>query len=157
VDCVYDDSVGEDTALTLGDPSGPQVRLWNRVDPWSDGSVRICAQLVLPGADESLTATSHDITVGVAEEQLSTFLDGLAEAFTGWENVRTWKTLSQDLRIDAEYFSGGYTDLTWTLSSRPHGRRSKWSASVTMRIEAGQQMRRLTAAMYRFLNSAEQY
>lgn len=47
VDCVYDDSLGEDAALTLGEPSGPQVRLWNRVNPWADGTVKICAQLAM--------------------------------------------------------------------------------------------------------------
>lgn len=91
----------------------------------------------------------------MGKEQLSTFLAHLAEAFTGWENVRTLENLSRDLRIDAEHFSGGYTDLTWTLSSRPSGWPSKWSASVTMRVEAGEQMRSLAAAMYRFLSPAK--
>jgi hypothetical protein len=152
---VYDDTVGEDVALAVGGPSGPQVRLWNRVDPWSDGSVRICAQVALAGGNESLAGTVHGITIGVGEEHLSTFLHHLAEDFTGWENVRTWETYDRDLRVDAEHSSGGCVDLTWTLGSRPNAWAPKWHASVTVRVEAGEQMSGLAAAMYRFLNAAE--
>ncbi|HEX6352844.1 DUF6228 family protein [Actinophytocola sp.] len=157
MDCVFDDSLGEDAALAIGEPRGPQVRLWNRVDPWVDGSMEICVQLALADEAESLAATAHGITVGIADETLSSFFDRLAEDFAGWENVRTWETLSHDLRVDAAHVSGGYADLTWTLASRPDSWRSRqWSASVTVRLEAGEQMRRLAAAVHRFLHPPDQ-
>jgi len=156
VDCVFDDSLGEEVALAIGETRGPQVRLWNRVDPWADGSVEICVQLALTDEVESLTATTHGITIGIAEEPLSAFFDSLAEDFAGWESVRTWETLSHDLRIDATHVSGGYTDLTWTLASRPGCWRSQWSASATVRLEGGEQMRRLAAAIHRLLRPGGQ-
>lgn len=157
VDCVYDDSLGDGVMLVLGNPSGPRVRLWNRADPWAEGLVKVRAQLTLAGDNESLTATAHGITIGVAEEHLTSFMDHLAADFAGWKNTRTWENLAKDLRINAKHISGGYVDLTWTLSSRPYSWTSNWSASVTVRIEAGEQMRKLAAATHRFLDPTEQH
>jgi Family of unknown function (DUF6228) len=157
VDCVYDAEAGEDTALSMGEPQGPWVRLWNRLDPWGDGSVEVCAELASGSDNESLTATAHGVRLGVMGETLSGFLGDLAEDFAGWAGVRGWKTLDGDLEVAAEHVSGGYVDLTWTLSASMYSRRPRWTASVVVRAEAGEQMRRLAASMYRLLNPAQRH
>ncbi|MFF4361298.1 DUF6228 family protein [Streptomyces sp. NPDC001604] len=57
----------------------------------------------------------------------------------GWDGVRTWQTLDRDLAVSAVFRSGGHVGLTWTL--RPwHSFPGSWSASVTIWLEAGEQL-----------------
>jgi hypothetical protein len=66
--------------------------------------------------------------------------------------VRSWRNLDRDVEVGARHVTGGYVDLQWTLRSRPYEWVRPWSASATIRVEAGEQMRRLTADMHRFLH-----
>ena len=140
--CADNDS--DDAALELGTPPGPKVRLWNRTgDPMT-----ICVQLAHA---PSLMATSHDLTVGLAEEPLSTFLTRIAEDATD-KKTRTWKNQSNTFQVTAEHIPDGHTDLTWTLRAHPDSMpRNPRSTSVTMRVKAGEEMHNLAAAVQRFL------
>ncbi len=149
MECAYDP--GTDAAVTLHEPNGAQVRLWNRVAS-DDGVIDVCVEIVTSAETNSLKATAHGVTLAVMGEDLTPFLHELAETFTGWEGTRTWRNLDRDIEIGATYASRGYVDLTWTLRSRPYAWGPNWTASVTIRVEAGEQLRTLTADMYRFLH-----
>jgi hypothetical protein len=153
VECVYDPDAEGDIAVVLGEPGGPQLRLWNPVVS-HDEVIKACADLTVRTETESLRAAVHGVTLGVMGEDLTSFLAELEEHFAGWDGVRTWQNLDRVIEVGARHVTGGYVDLEWTLRSRPYFWVPPWSASATVRVEAGEQMRRLTADMYRFLHPA---
>jgi hypothetical protein len=141
-----------DRAVTLSsNGSDTWVRLWNRVDPWDDGSIQICVEV---GADD-MRAVAHGVTVAIRGDTLTPFFDHLVEHFTGWEGVLSWRSLEPGLEIDAVFCSGGHVELTWTVGPwrQPP---STWKGSVLVTVEAGEQMRRFAGDVSRFLNPVDQ-
>jgi hypothetical protein len=152
---VYDLGADGDGAVVLGEPGGARVRMWNRVAS-DDGVIQACAEITTSTETESLSAAVHGVTLVVAGEDLTPFLTELVERFAGWDGVRTWRNLDGDIEVGARHVTGGYVDLQWTLRSRSYEWVRPWSASATVRVESGEQMRRLTADMYRFLRPSDQ-
>jgi hypothetical protein len=150
VECEHGPDDDGSLAVSLGTPDyGTWARLWNPADPWDDGSINACAQIGAPG----LLATVHGVTLAVmGDSDLATFLDGLAEDFTGWDGTRAWASMNRDLRIDAVFSSRGYVGLTWTITPWRH-EDGNWTAAATVVLEAGEQMRHLAADVHQFLQS----
>jgi uncharacterized protein DUF6228 len=148
VKCEHGPEDDESLGVSLGTPGrGTWVRLWNRADPWDDGSIRACAQIGAPG----LLATVHGVTLAVmGGNDLAPFLDGLAGDFSGWDGTRAWTSMDGDLRIDAAFRSRGYVGLTWAITPWRH-EDGNWTASATVALEAGEQLRRLAAEIHQFL------
>jgi hypothetical protein len=97
-----------------------------------------------------LRAAGHEVILDVRGDTLTPFLDELATDFAGWRGVRTWESLEHDVKIDAVFRSRGHVELTWTMRPwRPSG--GAWQASATTTVEAGEQLRRFSADVYRFL------
>ncbi len=126
------------------------VRLWNRADPWGDGSSHVCAAI---GAD-GLHAAVHGVTLAVWEETLTPFLEGLSEQFTGWEGTLSWQSLEPGLEVEAVFRSGGHVEMTWTLGPWPLPP-STWKASVMVVVEAGEQMRRFAVDVHQLLRPGQ--
>ncbi|MFJ9766371.1 DUF6228 family protein [Streptomyces erythrochromogenes] len=82
---------------------------------------------------------------------LARFLEQLAADFRGWDGERHWRSDDRDLGVSAAFGPGGYVDLTWTLRPWRHDA-GGWSASVTTRLEAGEQMASLAADVRHFLD-----
>lgn len=145
--CEHGPDVDESLAVSVSTPGyGTWARLYNRADPWCDGSIKVCAQIGAPG----LLATVHDVTLAVmGGNDLLPFLDGLARDFAGWTGTRAWASMDGDLRIDAVFSSRGYAGLTWTITPWRH-KNGNWTASATVVLEAGEQMRRLVADVHQF-------
>ncbi|MFD5549532.1 DUF6228 family protein [Streptomyces goshikiensis] len=81
---------------------------------------------------------------------LAPFLEKLAGDFTGWDGEQCWETDDHDFAVSAVFRPGGYVNLTWTL--RPwRTAAGGWSASVTTRLEAGEQMASFAAEIRHFL------
>ena len=155
MECVYDSEAESDGAVVLGEPGGAQVRLWNHVVS-DDEVIQVCAEITVKTETESLSAAVHGVTLSVMGEDLTPFLTELEEQFPGWDGPRTWQNLDGDVEVEARHVTGGYVDLQWTLRSRPYAWVRPWAASATVRVESGEQMRRLTADMYRFLHPSDQ-
>ncbi|MFI7672273.1 DUF6228 family protein [Actinophytocola sp. NPDC049390] len=151
VECGCDAASDADGVLVLGDADGSRVRLWHRVAS-DDGVIDACVEIAHTTDTASLRSATHRVTLAVVAEELTPFLNGLAADFAGWAGERTWQNLDGDLEVGARHVTGGYADLRWTLCSRPYGWVRPWSASVTVRVEAGEQMRGLAADMHRFLH-----
>ncbi|MFD9736680.1 DUF6228 family protein [Umezawaea sp. NPDC059074] len=146
MECEYSPDDDGDTAVALECSSGAWVRLWNRHDPWGDGSVRVCIEIGALG----LRALVHDVTVGIWADEFSPFLEEVAESFTGWEGTRTWRSTDSDLEVTAKFRSWGHVDMTWTVAPWRESV-GRWNASVVLTLEAGEQMRGFAADVRRFL------
>lgn len=147
--CEYVPGLSGDEQVTLESRvTRTSVRLWNRARPWGDDGVRFSAEV---GAAD-LRATIHEVTDWTRGNNLAGFLEELAESFTGWEGTRSWQTLDRDLCVDAVFRSGGHVEMTWTIQPwRPSV--GRWSASVVVSVEAGEELRCLAADVYRFLHA----
>ncbi|MFI8103039.1 DUF6228 family protein [Streptomyces sp. NPDC086023] len=97
-------------------------------------------ELQAPG----LTARVDDVVAWRREDGLAAFLDALAADYRGWDGARTWRTPDRDLAVSAVFGSGGHVGLTWTVRPWRHAA-GDWSASVTVWLEAGEQMATLAA------------
>jgi hypothetical protein len=145
VSCVFDPDLGDDVGVELKTLDlGTTVHLWNRVRPWDDELVQICVELIADGVH----GEAHGVTLLGRTNSLTGYFQDLAEGFAGWEGARTWETADRDLRVDAEYLSRGYLNLTWTITPSPGGPRS-WSVSMASTVQAGEDMRQLAAAVHR--------
>ncbi len=98
-----------------------------------------------------LSARLDDAVAWIGDNSdLAPFLEKLAGDFTGWDGEQCWETNDHDLAVSAVFRPGGYVDLTWTL--RPWRKAAGgWSASVTTRLEAGEQMASFAAEIRHFL------
>lgn len=149
---MYDADVAGDNAVTLGEPrGGPRIRLWNRIVP-EENVIKVCAEIAVASATDNLVAAVHGVQLAVMGEDLTPFLDALAEGYAGWEGVRTWRSLYREVEIGAVSISGGHVELTWTLRPDWNVAGDMWKASVTVSVEAGEQMRAVAADVYRFLH-----
>jgi hypothetical protein len=148
VECECDPEQDGDQAVTLASiHSGTWVRLWNRVDPWDDGSIQVCAEI----GGEGLRAVAHRVVVSIYDDTLTPFLENLAERFRGWDGTLTWQSMEPGLEIAAVSRSRGEVELSWTVQpSRSYS--STWQATVPVSVEAGEQLRRFAAQVYRFLH-----
>ncbi|MFE3988954.1 DUF6228 family protein [Nocardia tengchongensis] len=75
------------------------------------------------------------------------FLDGLASDYRGWSGERIWCT--NHLAIEAGFSSGAHVELRWTVS--PTLTDLSWRATVSTRIEAGEQISALAVDTRSFL------
>ncbi len=152
--CEFDEEMIErDEAIELSDRDlGSRVRLWHRTMPYSDGMpqddafVAMCAELSANGMTATVNALLLDVDGG---RSLPHFLDSLVNDFAGWEGIRSWESLDHELRIDARHVHR-HIRLDWILTLRSDGQ-TAWTATSTIKAEAGEQLRQLTAAVHRFL------
>ncbi|MFE4455973.1 DUF6228 family protein [Nocardia tengchongensis] len=131
-----------------------RAALWHRTTPYSDGTphdeafVAACAEL----SGDGMTATIHGIMLDtVGGRSLPHFLDTLVADFAGWDGIRTWESLNHELRIDAEHLRLGHVQLDWSLTQGPVVDQNAWTATTTMVLEAGEQLRQFAAAVRKFL------
>jgi hypothetical protein len=147
--CEWDPDTSDDQAVELiSNDRDTWVRMWNHVDPWDGHVVQICIEV---GTDD-MRAVTHGVTRAVAGDTLTSFLDHLAERFAGWEGTLNWHGMEPGLKIDATHHTGGHVVLTFTIG--PACYTAAWSVSVRVVVDAGEQLRRLTGDVSRFLNSA---
>ncbi|MFE3795791.1 hypothetical protein KHQ06_37205 [Nocardia tengchongensis] len=153
--CEFDESMIEyDEAIQLSNRSlGGRVRLWHRTMPYSDGTphdeafVAACAEL----SGDGMTATIRGVMLDtVGGRSLPHFLDTLVADFAGWDEIRTWKSLNRELRIDAEHLRLGHVRLGWSLEQGPFDEIA-WTATTTTVLEAGEQLRQFAATVRKFL------
>jgi hypothetical protein len=78
------------------------------------------------------------------EVDLLAFLQGLADDWRGWPDVRQWRSKDAAMGIDARHKGTGYVCLTATLRDDAPAW-DAWSANVTISVEAGEQLDQLVA------------
>jgi hypothetical protein len=90
-----------------------------------------------------LSAPGLDVRRGVellVHDGLPEFFEKLAEDYAGWDDERVWRSFDGEFAVAARFHSGGHVEVRWVLTQE-----SRWSASVTTWIYAGEDMRRVAA------------
>ncbi|CAG6391966.1 DUF6228 family protein [Streptomyces cocklensis] len=109
-----------------------------------------CVHYAIEASAPGLNARLDGVAVWNWDADLTSFLEGLARDFRGWDGERVWQTDEGDLTIKAVFRSGGHVGLTWVLRPRRTSLGS-WDASVTTWLEAGEQMSALAGDVRHFL------
>lgn len=78
------------------------------------------------------------VTDSVGGNTLPRFLQSLAADFRGWDGIRTWRALEDQLKVAATWQSWGHVELRFEL--RPNTF-APWSATAVANLEAGEQIR----------------
>jgi hypothetical protein len=85
------------------------------------------------------------------EVDLLAFLQGLANDWRGWPDVRQWRSKDATMRIDARHDGTGRVCLAATLRDGAPAC-DAWSATVTVSVEAGEQLAQLVADVRELFN-----
>ncbi|MFC9437578.1 DUF6228 family protein [Nocardia sp. NPDC057030] len=144
----HSEMVDRGEAVEIVDHSlGTRVRLWHRTEPSSDDHVAVCVELSADGMVASMRGLMLDYVAG---RSLPSFFSTLERDFIGWQGIRTWDSMDDELRIEARHSTWGHVRLDWHLSRKPSGSLS-WTATAVTHLEAGEQLRQFAAAIDRFL------
>jgi hypothetical protein len=135
-------------------PTGPVLTAnsWGRTVRLAFSAFRpvdeyIAEYLVLVSA-EGLEVRSPVVT-SVGGDDLPGYIAGLAEDFRGWPGVRRWRSLEDQLRVEATWNNGGHVVLRFHVRPSVY---DAWQISVDITLEAGEQMKRLSQDLKAFLS-----
>lgn len=87
------------------------------------------------------------VITSVGGDNLPGFIDGLCEAFRGWEGSQHWRSLEDQLRIEATWADGGHVRLRFRARPSVY---DLWAVAACVTLEAGEEMRRLGADLRAF-------
>lgn len=79
---------------------------------------------------------------------IAAYLTTLTDNFRGWEGVLAWRSLESQLRIDAEWQTGGHVSLTFAMTPSVY---DLWTVQATVTLEAGEELARFTQDLAAFL------
>jgi len=146
--CMYDPSPVDGPAVRLrgGRNLSRTLCLREPVRPCADVIVDYLVEVQDSGLQVSLGVTSH------SGDDLSGFLRRLAEDYRGWAGARQWRSLEDQMRIEASHDGRGHVTLMFRLDDRVYG--DHWDLSVTFTVEAGAEMEALADAVEVFFASA---
>ena len=123
-----------------------QVRLafstFQRLDHYTCG-------FIFTGDAADLSARVTVITE-TAGDDLPGFVRELSENFRGWTGTRMWRSLEDQLRIDATWRSGGHVDLAFHLRPSVY---HHWTATIEITLEAGEELRNLGEELLIFMRA----
>jgi hypothetical protein len=80
---------------------------------------------------------------------LGAFLDHLANNFRGWTGTRMWRSIEEQLRIEATWADGGHVTLRFLITPSIYER---WEVAVSFTVEAGAEMQTLASETTRFFS-----
>jgi hypothetical protein len=115
---------------------------------------------LLPDADLVMFDVTIETTTGLTAntgvqtlsgDDLPSWLSGLADEFRGWSGTKTWESLEHDATIVATHDGVGHVSLLVTLRGPRGYEPGAWQASVTLSVDAGEDMARLARAATAFL------
>ena len=113
--------------------------------PWNDEVLDFLCEI----SDTGVRATTAIRTLD--GDGLTSWATELAQFYQGWEGVRSWKSLEQDLHIDASHDGCGHVSLRFVVRGPRGYEPDAWEASVCVNLDAGEDMRRLAAEIAAFL------
>lgn len=96
---------------------------------------------------DRLTATCP-VLIWHSGDGIAAYLTALTESFRGWEGVLTWRSLESQLRIDAEWQTGGHVSLAFAMTPSVY---DHWTLVATVTLEAGEELARFTQDLAAFL------
>jgi hypothetical protein len=123
------------------EPGRGCVRLRSPDRPWHDDVLDFQCEL----ADAGINAATW---IGTLDgDGIVSWTADLAESFHGWEGVRSWESLEHTLHIAATHDGRGHVSLRFTIRGPRCCAPDAWEASVTVTLDAGEDMRGLVAEL----------
>jgi Family of unknown function (DUF6228) len=132
------------TKLILARGPGAQVVASDPQRPYDGAIVDYRVEVSAQGLSANTVVTS------LGGDALDGFLAGLAERFAGWTGTRSWRSLEDQLRVEAEWGSRGHVTLMIRLRPRAYG--PPWDLAITTVVEAGAEMQTLAREVPSFFN-----
>lgn len=125
------------------------------------GTARVCLLAAQrPFSDEFLDfrLELHDVGLAAATgvrtiegDGLAVWVHALAQSYAGWDGERIWESLERDARISARHDGRGHVTLRFVVRGGVRGcEPDAWEASVSVYLDAGEDMRRLADAIEAF-------
>jgi hypothetical protein len=109
--------------------------------PWNDEVLDFQCEL----ADDGVNAAAWVRTLN--GDGIVSWAAGLAESYHGWDGVRAWESLEQDLRIDAMHDGRGHVSVRFIIRGPRGYEPGAWEASVVVTPDASEDMRSLVAEL----------
>jgi hypothetical protein len=130
--------------ITVGEPSGSRVEIWSPsyAPNDRDGLVSFLVRISGPGLEaETMVSTWERAS---PSGSLADFLRAVANDWKGLRGDQEWRATENDLAITATRDSLGHVRLTFKL--REGFNPDAWTVTVTLTVEAGEEMSRLSTA-----------
>jgi hypothetical protein len=142
------ESTAEEPQVVLTAGDGSEIRLVFSAPqrPWSDEIVDYLVDVGGAGLEARAVVTSLE------GDSLADYFADLAEEFKGWSGIRQWRSLEDQLRVEARWGSRGHVTLTFRL--RPKAYDVPWDLSIDVDVEAGAEMEALSVAVANFFEAA---
>ncbi|MGW0435333.1 DUF6228 family protein [Micromonospora sp. NPDC003197] len=139
--------------FVLAQPSGPRWAIHPLEDLFGEGYVYTAATELHDGDMTASTVAQFErLFVGQHHVGMTKFVETLAADWSGWDGVRRWRSLEDELELDACHDGRGYVSLGVTLrASGLYLDNTRWSARVVFKLEAGEEMTHLAADLAHFL------
>jgi Family of unknown function (DUF6228) len=136
-------------AFELGTNEAVRVRFISQERPHGDELTFVMVEICGRGLDsrmavESLSGdhgaradlvASHGDVISFEDIRLSDFLIDLSTSPRAWDGSRVWRSLGNELRVNATCDSLGHVTLTVTLQPRPW--KPTWAATATLQYHLG--------------------
>lgn len=90
------------------------------------------------------------VLVAPGSRELPQFLGDLSDDFRGWDGIRSWQSLEDQLRVDATWLSGGHVALLLHITPSVY---DKWTLTVEVTVEAGEELRGLARELEDFMTA----
>lgn len=130
---------------------------------WSDHARRLQLDFLAPSRDDYYicsyqvrvksrsmnAATTVIASTESGGDGLAKFMHGLAQDFRGWEGVRTWRSIEDQLLVAATWATGGHVELMLRIKPSIY---DKWELATSFDIEAGEEMANLAASIEAFFH-----
>lgn len=97
---------------------------------------------------DGLTAIAPVTTTTGDGYGLPSFIQELADDFRGWEGIRSWRSLEDQLRVEAAWRDGGLVTLQFHMTPSVC---DMWTVTMNFTLEAGEELRRLGEDLAAFL------
>jgi len=135
----------DDGIELVADDGQARVRLLAPQRPYADDFVDFRVDL----QDHGLSATTGVRTI--EGDGLASWAKTLADSYAGWDGEQSWESLERDARIHARHDGRGHLMLRFVIRGPRAYDEAAWEASVSVNLDAGEDMRCLAREIDAFL------
>jgi hypothetical protein len=93
---------------------------------------------------------------GTGHEELSSFFNDLAEHWSGWQGIKSYRSLERDLQLEATH-TGSHVNLTFDLRDPKFpGTPETWRVCGQLTLKPGQELIQISEALREFMGGTRQ-
>jgi hypothetical protein len=135
--------------------NGPRWVIQPPQDPYGDGYIYTAAtELHDDGMSAATIAKIDGHYINPGTGTLPQFVQALADDWRGWDGVRRWTSMEDELTLDAQHDGRAYVSIGVTLrEAGPNWEDTRWSARSVFVLEAGEEATRLAVDLTHFLQT----